>query len=127
MFECRLLILNAHSVRCAHVADSLARLRCAPPSADLTPGPFPKGKGSKVKRGLVVVMQRSPSGEEPGRGRFELSNASTLCASGSEHWRRLLFCASVAEQRFDSRRGLESRIELEIKLRREAQSQCTAD
>src|SRR5216683_6478417 len=49
MFECRLLILNAHSVRCAHVADSLARLRCATPSADLTPVPFPKGKGSKVK------------------------------------------------------------------------------
>src|SRR6266851_493174 len=49
MFECRLLILNAHSVRCAHAADSLARLRCAPPSADLTPGPFPKGKGSEVK------------------------------------------------------------------------------
>ncbi len=27
---------------------------------DLTPGPFPKGKGSKVKRGSAVVMQRSP-------------------------------------------------------------------
>src|SRR5216683_4942794 len=50
-----------------------------------------------------------------------------LSVPASEHWRRLLFCASVAEQRFDSRRGLESRIELEIELRREAQSQCTAD
>src|SRR5229473_3494808 len=54
MFECRLLILNAHSVRCAHVADSLARLRCAPPSADLTPVPFPKGKGSKVKESRSI-------------------------------------------------------------------------
>src|SRR5216684_867801 len=54
MFECRLLILNAHSVRCAHVADSLARLRCAPPSADLTPSPFPKGKGRKVKESRSI-------------------------------------------------------------------------
>jgi hypothetical protein len=40
----------------------------AAPGADLTPGPFPKGKGSKVKRGLPSRELKMGAGSSYARG-----------------------------------------------------------